>query len=203
MLLQIMEEGHLSDARGHKVDFRNTIIAMTSNIGADVIKRQSSLGFQPKKDEEIEEQQAYEEMSGKLQNELKRVFRPEFINRLDGVIIFRMLNPDDIREIVALEINKLADRLKDINISLRISETAKDLLAKEGYDPEMGARPLRRTIQQKVEDKLSDALLAHEFENGDTIYIGLNEDDEIILELAETEVEEIPPEQEEPIGMNI
>lgn len=203
MLLQIMEEGHLSDARGHKVDFRNTIIAMTSNIGADVIKRQSALGFQPKMDEEIEEKQAYKEMSDKLQNELKRVFRPEFINRLDGVIIFRMLNQDDIREIVGLEINKLADRLKDNNISLRVSDAAKDLLAKAGFDPEMGARPLRRVIQQKVEDKLSDALLAHEFDNGDAILVGLNEDDEIILEFDEKEEQETPLEQEEPLGMNI
>ncbi|MBI9044243.1 MAG: ATP-dependent Clp protease ATP-binding subunit [Anaerolineaceae bacterium] len=181
MLLQIMEEGQLSDARGRKVDFRNAIVVMTSNIGADVIKRQSSLGFQLKTDAEHEEIKAYEEMSKKLMDSLKRVFRPEFINRLDDVIVFRQLNQEDIREIVDLELDKLSDRLKDNNIKLRASQRAVDLLAEEGYDPEMGARPLRRVIQQKVEDKLSDALLAHEFTEGENILIDVNEDNEIVL----------------------
>jgi len=176
MLLQIMEEGQLSDARGHKVDFRNTIIVMTSNIGADLIRRQNSLGFKLQKDESLEEKQAYDEMSKKLQDQLKHTFRPEFLNRLDAVIIFRMLNREDIHKIVSIEISKLEERLKDHNIHLQISEGAVEYLATEGFNPEMGARPLRRIIQQKVEDQLSDALLAHQFMDGDTIFIDVDED---------------------------
>lgn len=181
MLLQIMEEGHLSDARGHKVDFRNTIIVMTSNIGADVIKRQSSLGFPLQRNEAEEEQQSYEEMRKKLTDSLKRVFRPEFINRLDSVIVFRALNREDIQKIVSLELNKVAERLVENNIRLRATDAAIQLLAELGYDPDMGARPLRRVIQSKIEDRLSDALLAGEFGEGDTIVVDVNEDQDITL----------------------
>ncbi len=185
MLLQIMEEGHLSDARGHKVDFRNTIIVMTSNIGADMIKRQTSFGFQAPRDEAVEEQSAYEDMRKKLLDSLRRVFRPEFINRLDGVIVFRSLNKADIRQIVQLELDKVASRLTENEISLHASEGAIDLLAEEGYDPDMGARPLRRVIQQKIEDRLSDALLGHEFEDGDHILIDVDDDNQIVLRQQE------------------
>ncbi len=188
MLLQIMEEGHLSDAKGHKVDFRNAIIVMTSNIGADMIKRQSSLGFNFIRDEAQEEQEAYDDMRKKLLDSLKRVFRPEFINRLDGVVVFRALTRSDIRQIVRLELDKVAQRLEEYEIRLQASEAALELLANEGYDPEMGARPLRRVIQNKVEDRLSDALLAKEFVAGDTILIDLNEDREVVLQ-RETEAE--------------
>ena len=181
MLLQIMEEGHLSDARGHKVDFRNTIIVMTSNIGANDIKRQTSLGFSLQRDETQEEKEAYDEMRKKLMDSLKKAFRPEFINRLDGVVVFRALSRQNIHAIVSLELDKVAGRLKEREISLRASEAAIDLLAQEGYDPDMGARPLRRVIQQKVEDVLSDALLAHEFMDGDTILVDVNEDGQIVL----------------------
>jgi len=181
MLLQIMEEGHLSDARGHKVDFRNVIIVMTSNIGADVIKRQSSLGFQLHVDEHSQEQEAYEEMRKKLIESLKRVFRPEFINRLDSVIVFRALNRDDILKIVSIELNKVAERLKENNLNLRASDAALQQLAEEGYDPDMGARPLRRVIQLKIEDHLSDAILAGQFVDGDTVVVDVNEDHEITL----------------------
>lgn len=181
MLLQIMEEGHLSDARGHKVDFRNTIIVMTSNIGADVIKRQTGFGFQHKVDEALEEKLAYDEMRKKLIEALKRVFRPEFINRLDSVVVFRALSRTDIQQIVTLELDKVAGRLKDNNITLTASPAAVDQLAEEGYDPDMGARPLRRIIQQKIEDRLSDALLAGEFSEGDTVEIHVNEDKELAL----------------------
>jgi ATP-dependent Clp protease ATP-binding subunit ClpC len=181
MLLQIMEEGHLSDARGHKVNFRNTIIVMTSNIGADVIKRQTSFGFTLGRDEGLEEQQAYEEMRKKLLDSLKRIFRPEFINRLDGVVVFRALTKEDIRKIVNLELDKVAERLKEHNIALRATEPALNLLAEQGYDPDMGARPLRRVIQQTVEDRLSDALLAHEFVDTDTVLVDVNEDGAIYL----------------------
>jgi ATP-dependent Clp protease ATP-binding subunit ClpC len=189
MLLQIMEEGHLSDARGHKVDFRNAIIVMTSNVGAEMIKRQTSLGFVAKHDEEVEEHLAYEEMRKKLMEALRRVFRPEYINRLDAVIVFRSLSKDDLHKIVNLELLKVAQRLEDHEIVLTATPEAVDMLAEQGYDPDMGARPLKRIIQQKVEDPLSDALLSGTFEDGDTITADVKEG-EIIIRRAE---EQAPP----------
>jgi ATP-dependent Clp protease ATP-binding subunit ClpC len=186
MLLQIMEEGHLSDARGRKVDFRNAIIVMTSNVGADMIKRQAGLGFTLKRDEEIEERLAYEEMRKKLMESLRRVFRPEFINRVDSVMVFHALTKDNIREIVNLELQKVAQRLEENAIVLTSSPEAVGKLAELGYDADMGARPLKRVIQQKVEDPLSDALLSGQFDDGDTILVDL-QDDEIVLRRAEGE----------------
>ncbi|PWH19070.1 MAG: NDP-hexose 4-ketoreductase [Anaerolineae bacterium] len=193
MLLQIMEEGHLSDAKGHKVDFRNTIIIMTSNVGADMIKRQTSIGFNLKRDEQLEEKLAYEEMRKKLMDALRRVFRPEFINRVDSVIVFRSLSKEDIKKIVDIEIHKVAQRLQEHNITLNATAAARELLAELGYDPEMGARPLRRVIQQKVEDVLSDALLAGEFDKGDTILVDVVEG-EIKLRRAEEQLSQPPQE---------
>jgi ATP-dependent Clp protease ATP-binding subunit ClpC len=190
MLLQIMEEGQLSDARGHKVDFRNSIIVMTSNIGADLIKKQSSLGFNLKRDEATEEQLSYDEMRKKLTETLKKAFRPEFINRVDNVIVFRALNKEDITLIVNLELDKVALRLKDHNIRLTATSAALGSLADLGYDPEMGARPLRRVIQQKVEDQLSDALLSGTFHDGDNITVDLNAAGDIILLREEAPAEE-------------
>jgi len=199
MLLQIMEEGHLSDAKGHKVDFRNAIIIMTSNIGADMIKRQTSLGFQLGKDEAREEKMAYEEMRKKLLDSLKRVFRPEFINRLDSVIVFRSLSKADIHRIVSIELEKVSLRLADNQISLTATEAALDKLAEEGYDPEMGARPLRRVIQYKIEDKLSDAVLAKEFTESDTVVVDVDpETGEIILRAKEKD----PAEPEQAVEVN-
>jgi ATP-dependent Clp protease ATP-binding subunit ClpC len=190
MLLQIMEEGQLSDARGHKVDFRNSIIVMTSNIGADLIKKQSSLGFNLKRDEATEERLSYDEMRKKLTETLKKAFRPEFINRVDNVIVFRALNKEDITRIVNLELDKVALRLKDHNIRLIATPAALGSLADLGYDPEMGARPLRRVIQQKVEDQLSDALLSGTFHDGDHITVDLNAAGDIILLREEAPAEE-------------
>ncbi|HPO58014.1 MAG TPA: ATP-dependent Clp protease ATP-binding subunit [Anaerolineaceae bacterium] len=185
MLLQIMEEGQLSDARGHRVDFRNAIIVMTSNIGADMIKRQNMFGFNLAVDEEAEERQSYEEMRKKLTDALKRVFRPEFINRMDAVIVFRSLNRQDLRQIVHLELDKVASRLEEYSIRLEATSAALDRLSEEGYDPDFGARPLRRVIQNKVEDQLSDALLSGEFHEGDLIIVDVNEDGEIFLRRSE------------------
>jgi ATP-dependent Clp protease ATP-binding subunit ClpC len=190
MLLQIMEEGQLSDARGRKVDFRNSIIVMTSNIGADLIKKQGAFGFNLKRDEVTEERLSYEEMRKKLTETLKRAFRPEFINRVDSVIVFRALNKENITQIVTLELNKVATRLKDHNIRLTATPAALVSLADQGYDPEMGARPLRRVIQQKVEDQLSDALLSGEFHDGDQITVDLSPDGDIILMREEAPAEE-------------
>ena len=193
MLLQIMEEGHLSDARGHKVDFRNTLIIMTSNIGADMI-RQANFGFSLKRDEDLEEKVAHRDMRKKLTDALKKVFRPEFINRLDGVVIFRALNKEDIKKIVSLELNKVAERLKEHKVQFLASPEALNMLAERGYDAEMGARPLRRVIQIEIEDALSDGLLAGDFKDGDTIMVDVA-DGEILLRRLQEEDENIPPEE--------
>ena len=192
MLLQIMEEGHLTDAKGRTVDFRNAIIVMTTNVGAEEIKKQTSLGFQLKRDEKTEERQSYDEMRKKLTESLKKVFRPEFINRLDSVIVFRSLNKDDIRQIVTLELNKVTERLAEHAVTLAATEAALDLLAESGFDVEMGARPLRRVIQQKVEDPLSDALLAGTFCEGCTVLVEVVEG-EVVLRRG-TPAEEKTPE---------
>jgi ATP-dependent Clp protease ATP-binding subunit ClpC len=172
---------------------------MTTNIGADVIKRQSTLGFALKKDEVVEERLAYEDMRKKLIDSLRRVFRPEFVNRLDSVIVFRSLNKDDIKQIVELELNKVVQRLEEHEIILKATPEALEKLADLGYDPEMGARPLRRVIQQKVEDPLSDSLLAGDFDDCEMILVEL-ENDEIVLKRGEIAQEEKPsPPQDEAV----
>jgi ATP-dependent Clp protease ATP-binding subunit ClpC len=195
MLLQIMEEGQLTDARGHKVDFRNAIIVMTSNLGSELIIRQSDLGFTVKKDEEVEERLAYEEMRKKLTETLRKEFRPEFINRVDSVIVFHALTMDQIRKIVDLELVKIAARLEEHQIVLDVNDEARGLLAELGYDPEMGARPLRRVIQNTVEDRLSDALLAGDFQDGDRVLIEVVGED-LVLTKSEPKVED---EESEPL----
>ena len=190
MLLQIMEEGHLSDARGRMVDFRNALIVMTSNVGADMIKRQTSIGFDVKRDQELEEKLAYQEMRKKLLDSLKRVFRPEFINRVDAVIVFRALGIESIKEIVKLELDKVSQRLEEHAIVINITPAALEMLAEMGYDPEMGARPLRRVIQQHIEDTLSDSLLAGEFEDGDTVIVDVIDDEISLYKTQEKPIEE-------------
>jgi ATP-dependent Clp protease ATP-binding subunit ClpC len=192
MLLQIMEEGHLTDARGRKVDFRNAMIVMTSNVGAELIKKQTQLGFNLQHDESLEERQAYEDMRKKLMEALRKVFRPEFLNRVDSIMVFHALTKDQITLIVDLELAKVAQRLDEHHLTLRASEAARRMLAERGYDPEMGARPLRRVIQSKVEDRLSDALLSGEFKAGDRILVDV-EGDEIVLRREEA-IDEGPPE---------
>jgi ATP-dependent Clp protease ATP-binding subunit ClpC len=166
MLLQIMEEGHLTDAKGRMVDFRNAIIIMTSNVGADLIKRGTQLGFEIPRDEEASQQQEYEEMRKKLMESLRRSFRPEFINRVDATIVFRALTKDEITSIVDILMERVQKRLDEHEITLELTDAAKVYLAEEGYDPEYGARPLRRVIQNKVEDKLSDGILGGELTEG-------------------------------------
>ena len=174
MLLQIMEEGQLSDAKGRKVDFRNTIIVMTSNIGADMIKREGGFGFKLERDADKNEAFEYDEMRKKLLDSLKKAFRPEFINRLDSVIVFHALAKEHIRSIATLELNKVAERLKDRAITLTASEAALEKLTEKGYDPDMGARPLRRVIQLDIEDQLSDDLLSGKFKDGETIIVDVD-----------------------------
>ncbi len=192
MLLQIMEEGSLSDAKGHKVDFRNTIIVMTSNIGAEMIKRETSLGFatpQSEDDQEADAKRNYEDMRKRLLEELKRVFRPEFLNRIDSVIVFHALSKEEISQIVDLELAKVRIRLLEYDMQLEVTPAGKELLAEEGYSEEYGARPLRRVIQNRVEDALSDAILAGKFEAGDTVLVDAG-DGEIVLRQAEKSAEE-------------
>jgi ATP-dependent Clp protease ATP-binding subunit ClpC len=195
MLLQIMEEGHLSDARGRKVDFRNAIIVMTSNVGAELIRRQDQLGFDLRHDEDTEERQEYEKMQKKLTEALKKAFRPEFLNRVDSIMIFHALTRSQIAEIVDLELAKVALRLNEHEITIQTTDEARALLADLGYDPEMGARPLRRVIQNKVENQLSDALLAGDFKHGDAVLIDVA-DDEIVLKEGDPEIKD---EAQEPL----
>jgi ATP-dependent Clp protease ATP-binding subunit ClpC len=194
MLLQIMEEGHLSDARGRKVDFRNAIIVMTSNVGADMIKKQASLGFDLKRDESTEDRLSYEDMRKKLTETLKRAFRPEFINRVDSVIVFRSLTKENIQRIVSLELSKVSERLVDHRITLTATPEALTMLGTQGYDPDMGARPLRRVIQLKVEDLLSDNLLSGGFVDGDHILVDVNPEGEIIMSRIEAPEPLVAPE---------
>ncbi|MGD1993983.1 MAG: ATP-dependent Clp protease ATP-binding subunit [Anaerolineae bacterium] len=191
MLLQIMEEGGLSDARGHKVDFRNTIIVMTSNIGAEMIKRDMSMGFAIPRDEQADVTRSYEEMRRKLLEELKRTFRPEFLNRVDSVIVFHVLSQEDIAQIVDLELDKVRTRLMEYDMRMEVTPAAKEFLAEEGYNEEYGARPLRRVIQNRIEDALSDAILAGDFTAGDEVVVDSGEG-EILLRRAEEEEEKEP-----------
>jgi ATP-dependent Clp protease ATP-binding subunit ClpC len=171
MLLQIMEEGHLSDARGRQVDFRNAIIIMTSNIGAEMIKRGTSLGFGLPQDIEETIEGDYNEMRKTVMESLRRAFRPEFLNRVDGVVVFRSLSKEEITEIVDLELKKVNERLAERAMSLAITEAAKTYLADKGYDPDFGARPLRRVITNLVEDQLSDVILAGDIKLGSTVMV--------------------------------
>ena len=177
ILLQIFDDGHLTDAKGRKVDFRNSIVIMTSNIGAELIKKDSVMGFVSRTDEGKTRQRSYERMKEKLLEELKKTFRPEFINRLDGVVVFHHLSQEHIRQIVDLMLRPVKAQLIERGVGLAVSEGAKELLSLKGYDEAFGARPLRRVIQTMIEDKLSDILLHGEIKPGDTIRLDREGDD--------------------------
>ncbi|KAB2906412.1 MAG: ATP-dependent Clp protease ATP-binding subunit [Anaerolineae bacterium] len=179
MLLQIMEEGHLSDARGRQVDFRNTIIVLTSNIGADTIRSGSGLGFGIPRDQEgeaVEQERNYEDMKKNVLDQLKRTFKPEFLNRVDDIIVFRSLTREEINQIVNLEIDKVRERLIEHALTLDVTPAALTYLAQLGFDPDYGARPLRRVITNLVEDKLSDGILAGLYPIGSVILIDHDKD---------------------------
>tara|TARA_Y100000588_G_scaffold158014_2_gene171960 strand:- start:82 stop:2574 length:2493 start_codon:yes stop_codon:yes gene_type:complete len=175
ILLQIFDDGHLTDAKGRKVDFRNTIIVMTSNIGSDLIKRDSGLGFAVKTDEAQTDAQQYERMKDKVMDEVKRFFRPEFLNRIDGTVVFHALGKDHILNIVDLMLNSVKDQLKEKNVTFDISQAGKELLAEKGFDPIFGARPLRRVIQDEIEDMLSEDLLSGDLQPGDSVLIDVED----------------------------
>ena len=183
ILLQIFDDGHLTDAKGRRVDFRNSIIVMTSNIGAELIRKGTAIGFTSHTDETKTQQLAYEKMKEKLLGELKKTFRPEFLNRVDGVVVFHALTKEHIRKIVDLMLAKVAQQLAEKGIKLEATEAARDFLGEKGYDEVFGARPLRRVIQDMVEDKLSESLLCGQFQSGDTVVVDL-EGEEIVMRPA-------------------
>ena len=162
LLLQVLEDGHLTDNVGRRIDFRNTIVIMTSNVGADILQRNVSLGFGSGQNDDND----YETTKSKILEESKKTFRPEFLNRLDDLVIFRKLTKDHITKIVDLEIEKLRERVKEKGYSIRISKAVKEFLIEEGYDDKMGARPLRRAVERYLEDTLAESILHEEVENG-------------------------------------
>ena len=181
ILLQIFDDGHLTDAKGRKVDFRNTIVVMTSNIGSDLIKQDTTMGFAVKSGDAKSEEKAYERMKGKVMDEVKKFFRPEFLNRIDGTVVFHGLSREHIVQIVDLMLNEVRKPMLEKGLSLEITDAAKQFLAEKGYDPQYGARPLRRVIQTELEDILSDEILAGRFQPGDTVFVDA-EDDKLVVQ---------------------
>jgi len=174
-LLQILDDGRLTDGQGRTVDFKNTVIIMTSNAGAELIKRESQLGFATRKDE-AKSKQGYEAMKDKVMTEVKKLFRPEFLNRLDDIIVFHELSEEQLKSIVDLMLKDLQNRLKEHKVNLELTDKAKAWLAKEGYDPIYGARPLRRVIERHIENPLSSQLLRGELKEDDVIKVDIGKD---------------------------
>jgi ATP-dependent Clp protease ATP-binding subunit ClpC len=170
MLLQVMEEGRLTDSFGRNVDFRNVILIMTTNAGAEAIKNESSFGFQAPDDDA-----SYDSMKTRVMERIERVFRPEFLNRVDDVIVFRHLTIEDLKRVVDLELGKVRERLEERGLKLQLSDEAKKFLIKKGSNTDFGARPLRRAIENFVEDPLSEELLKGEFQGKDLIIVDVKE----------------------------
>jgi ATP-dependent Clp protease ATP-binding subunit ClpC len=183
MLLQILEDGRLSDAKGKVVNFANTVIIMTSNLGMrDINQAQTALGFQPALvSEEADAERRHKIMKDKIDGELKKTFRPEFLNRIDAVITFKPLTPEQIREIVDLQLTQLEERLKEQDVHIVVTPAARDRLGEEGFDRQFGARPLRRVITSRIEDQLSEELLRGKFSRGDSVHIDYNPEDGFVL----------------------
>ena len=180
ILLQIFDDGHLTDSKGRKVDFRNAVIAMTSNIGSDLIRQDRSVGFAARSEAGQSEDQAYQRMKTNVLDEVKRFFRPEFLNRIDGQVVFHALNRKHMHQIIPIEMKDVASNLIEKGINLEITDEAKEWLVEKGYDPIFGARPLRRVIQDNVEDKLSDAILAGDLGPADTAIIDVDDDSIVV-----------------------
>jgi len=181
ILLQIFDAGQLTDARGRRVEFRNSIIVMTSNLGSDLIKRDSTMGFAVKADDAQTDAQAYERMKEKVLDEVKRFFRPEFLNRLDATIVFHQLDKPEILSIVDLMMGMVAKELEEKEIGLETTAAVREYLGEKGFDPVLGARPLRRLIQNEVEDALSDALLSGNINAGDIAVVDMDDDGKILV----------------------
>ena len=180
ILLQIFDAGQLTDARGRRVDFRNSILVMTSNLGSDLIKRETTLGFTVKSDDAQTTAASYDRMKEKVMDEVKRFFRPEFLNRIDATVVFHQLDETEILAIVDLMMDQVKKELDEKKIGLEMTEEAKKHLAEKGFDPVFGARPLRRLIQNEVEDSLSDEVLGGNLNDGDVALVDL-EDDKIVI----------------------
>ncbi len=179
MLLQILEDGHLTDSFGRKVDFRNCVVIMTSNIGAEVVRKGAGLGFAPSKEEHT-----YEEMKNKLLDEAKRVFKPEFMNRLDDLIVFRNLNRADMSQIVLLEVAKVKDRLKYRDVEIVLTPAATEFLIEKGYDPQFGARPLRRAVEKHLQDPLAEEILRGNIKPSETVEVAVAEGKLVFNQMA-------------------
>ncbi len=172
ILLQVLDDGHITDAHGRRVDFKNTVIIMTSNAGARNIMASKRLGFVSSDDSK----RNYEDMKKTVMDEIKKVFRPEFLNRIDDIIVFKSLDEKDIEEIAILMMNEVKKRIKSqMNIDISISDTALKEISKEGFDPVYGARPLRRVIQANIEDMLAEKILEANIKEGDTVEIGYDD----------------------------
>lgn len=180
ILLQIFDDGHLTDAKGRKVDFRNAVIIMTSNLGSDLIKKDTAIGFSVKQDESTSFQQTYDRMKEKVMGEVRRFFRPEFLNRIDSSVVFHGLTKEHIESIVQLMFNEVRTQVHEHGIEIEVTSAALGLLAEKGFDPDFGARPLRRVIQTQVEDKLSEEILNHNFHPGDTVVVDVEDGDVVI-----------------------
>jgi ATP-dependent Clp protease ATP-binding subunit ClpC len=173
MLLQVMEEGRLTDSFGRHVDFRNCILIMTTNAGAEAIKNESDFGFR-----KAEGDASYDSMKERVTERIEKVFRPEFLNRLDDLIVFRHLTKEDLKSVIDIELSKVRNRLADRGLKLILTDAAKEFVIKKGSNLDFGARPLRREIEQRVEDPLSEELLKGEFQGKDTIVVDVKKDDE-------------------------
>ena len=194
ILLQIFDAGTLTDARGRKVDFRNSILVMTSNLGSDLIKRETTVGFAVKADNARTDQSAYERMKDKVMEEVRRFFKPEFLNRIDSTVVFHQLDRTEILSIVDLMMNQVRDELDDKQVGLELTDAAKEYLGEKGFDPVLGARPLRRLIQNEVEDQLSEEILGGRLGAGDIALIDVEEG--AITITAKSPVEESVLEEE-------
>jgi ATP-dependent Clp protease ATP-binding subunit ClpC len=185
ILLQVMDDGVLTDSQGRRVSFRNAVIIMTSNVGATAIAHQDAVGFLDKRPKSMayKGEREYQSMKNRVMQELKRTFRPEFLNRVDEVIVFTALSPEQMFEIVDLMLNRVASQLLTQEMGLDVSQAAKELLVEKGFDPAYGARPLRRAIQSFMEDPLSEQILMGKFKTGDTIYVDAR-DGKIVFEKA-------------------
>jgi len=191
ILLQILEDGKLTDSQGRKVDFRNVIVIMTSNIGSSSISKNVSLGFNISADEGL----SYDDMKTRVMGDLKKVFRPELLNRIDEIIVFPKLSRAEILQVVDLMMNRVRVQLADHDVTIELTDEAKDLLVEKGYDPTMGARPLRRAIQRYIEDPLADFILGRELEPGSTILVARKNDEEVDITV-------VPPAPPEVIGVS-
>ena len=188
ILLQIFDDGHLTDAKGRKVDFRNTIVVMTSNIGSDLIRQDRSIGFIANSGTETGANEAYERMKTNVLDEVKRFFRPEFLNRIDGTVVFHSLTQEHMQQIVDQMLAEVASNLIEKGVDMEVTQEAKDWLTEKGFDPKFGARPLRRVIQDNVEDKLSDAVLGGSMNPGDTAVVEIADDEITVTARSPMEV---------------